>query len=219
MTQRWRKVASVSIVLLVGLGLASCGGDDDDGTVASGNGGKPTTTATDDMSTHSTMGDDAGHGDAPDENPCAEGGSGEFPGMEMKTPEDDAKPITITATEYAFEGTDALEAGGHFAVNFENHGKELHELHVARVDDGEERSMEELFQDPNGEDATTEVGHAFACPGGVAESAGVDMSEPGRYLVVCFMPTGLTPETDPADFAKLGPPHAKNGMAVEVDVT
>jgi hypothetical protein len=151
-------------------------------------------------------------------NPCAEGGTGEFPGMEMMTPADDAESVTITATEYKFDGTDALEGGGHFSVNFENHGKELHELHVARLAEGETRTIEELFADPNAESSTTEVGHAFACPGSVAEMAGVDMSEPGRYIVVCFIPTGATPETDPADFGTLGPPHAMQGMAVEIDV-
>lgn len=205
------------LIAMLSLVLVACGGDDD-GTVV---GSSPTITSTTAMSDGSST--TMGMGDSADDqqmtvNPCADGGTGEMPGMEAMAPEDGAKAITITASEYKFGGTDALKAGGKFAITFENNGKELHELHIAKLPDGEKRSMEELFKDPNVESTTTTVGHSFACPGKTAAPAGADLTAPGRYLVVCFMPTGATPETDPKDFDSLGMPHAMNGMAVEIDI-
>jgi len=37
-------------------------------------------------------------------------------------------------------------------------------------------------------------------------------------VLVCFILTGTTPKTKPADFGKGGAPHALNGMVAEVDV-
>lgn len=212
-TSTWRAMAILFLTGVVGLGLAACG-DDDDSTVV---GDVTSTTET----TEHAMGsdDDAADEEAPlDENPCAPGGSGQLPGMAAMAPDEGATPVTITATEYAFGGTDALEGGGNFAITFENDGKELHELHVAKVDDDEKRSMQDLLKDRSGEEHTSEVGHTFACPGTAAAPAGIDLSEPGRYFILCFVPTGATPETDPRTFGQLGPPHAFGGMAVEIVV-
>jgi hypothetical protein len=207
---------TLALVVLVAVlaGAAACGGDDDDSATAAG----PTSSST-------TMGDGmssttmAGSDDmALKENPCAPGGSGELPGMTMMTPAADATPVTITATEYEFGGTDALKAGGAFAVTFQNDGKELHELHVAKLADGEKRSVDEIINDPGAESTTKAVGHSFACPGTTADPAGVDLRSPGRYLVLCFIPTGARADTDPKDFAMLGEPHAMRGMVVEIDI-
>src|SRR6476620_3621999 len=110
--------------------------------------------------------------------------------MTMRTPAAGATPVTITATEYKFTGTDALEADGAFAVTFKNEGKELHELHVAKLADGEKRPVDQLLADPSVESSSSAVGHSFACPGTTAEAAGVNLTAPGRYLVLCFIPTG-----------------------------
>lgn len=201
-------------MLLVGF-LAACGGDDDS-TVASEDDSATTTT------TDMAMGDDDAPAEddhmAPETNPCAEGGDGMLPGMESAAPAADATEVTIQAKEYEFGGTDALAAGGQFAVTFENQGTELHELLIVRVPEDEDRSMEELLADEAAGDTMTPVGTGFACPNTIADAIGVDMSEPGRYLVVCFVPTGAMADTDPADFDGLGAPHAMNGMANEVIV-
>ena len=196
------------IAALVTIGLTGCGGDDD-GAVGAGS---STTT----MATATSM---AEHDTALKENPCAPGGIGELPGMTMMTPAAGATPITITATEYKFTGTDALKAGGAFAVTFKNDGTELHELHVAKLADGEKRPMDEIIADPTAEATTKAAGHSFACPGTTARPAGVNLTTPGRYIVLCFIPTGAKADTDPKDFGKLGMPHAMQGMAVEIDIS
>jgi hypothetical protein len=202
-----RTLALLALVSLLGAGAAACGGDDDDSATAAGS----STTAT------TAMGSDTDNMTLK-ENPCAPGGSGELPGMTMMTPPAGAKPVTITATDYAFAGTDAFKAGGDFAVTFENDGKELHELHVAKLADGETRSADEIIADPSAESTTKAVGHSFACPGTAAPVAGVSLDSPGRYLVLCFIPTGARADTDPKDFDKLGEPHAMRGMLVEIDI-
>jgi hypothetical protein len=210
-----RKGCALVLAALVVTSLASCGGDDD-GTVA---GDAPTTSEK--MADSSTTMEMHDEGDPIEENPCAPGGSGEMPGMdsEMVEPADGAKAVTITASEYEFSGTDALKAGGQLAITFENSGKELHELHIAKLPDDEKRPLEEFLKDPKAESMTKTVGHSFACPGKTADAVGADLTAPGRYAVVCFMPTGAMANTDPKDFEKLGPPHAFQGMAVEVDVS
>ena len=197
-----RTLALLPLVALLVAGLAACGGDDDDSASATGSSSTSTTAMApgdDDMTLK--------------ENPCAPGGSGELPGTMVMTPTQGATPVTITATEYAFAGTDALKAGGHFAVTFKNAGKELHELHVAKLADGED------LVDPSAESASKAVGHAFACPGTTADATGVDLTAPGRYLVLCFIPTGARADTDPKDFAMLGEPHAMRGMVVEINIS
>jgi hypothetical protein len=164
------------------------------------------------------MGDDDDHM-APDVNPCGPDGDGTLPGMEADMPADDATAVTITAKDYEFAGTDALAAGGTFAVTFTNEGKELHELMVMRVPDDETRSLDELLADESAGEDFTPVGSSFACPGATAEPAAVDLSESGRYVIVCFIPTGAMPDTPIEDFEHLGAPHAMNGMAVEITVS
>jgi hypothetical protein len=207
-----KRAAVLISVLALSAGLAACGGDDDD-SAASADATSSTSTTSDHM---------AGDDDEDmtlQENPCAPGGSGQLPGTVVMRPAADATPITITATDYAFAGTDALKAGGDFAVTFKNDGKELHELHVAKLAAGETRSADELLADPSAESSTTAVGHTFACPGTTAEVAGVALDSPGRYLVLCFIPTGVRADTDPAEFDMLGEPHAMRGMAVEIDIS
>jgi hypothetical protein len=89
---------------------------------------------------------------------------------------------------------------------------------VAKLADGEKRPVEELLADPSVESSSKAVGHAFACPGTTADVTGVDLRSPGRYLVLCFIPTGARADTDPKDFAMLGEPHAMRGMVVEIDI-
>lgn len=47
----------------------------------------------------------------------------------------------------------------------------------------------------------------------------MNIDEPGRYVAVCFIPVGTTPETPPEDFENLGPPHALQGMVAEFEVS
>jgi hypothetical protein len=203
-----RKLSVLFAAGLLVVGLAACGDDDDDDTAV---GAEDDTTET----TEHDMGDEEG---APDVNPCAEGVDPADAGLpEPEEPAEGATPITVQAEDYEFTGADALAAGGSFAVTFENDGEELHEMLVQRIDESETRSIEEMMQSEEKPETVTDVAFGFACPG-TSTTFNAELAEPGRYVVLCFIPTGTTPETDPADFESGGAPHALNGMYVELEV-
>jgi plastocyanin len=143
-----------------------------------------------------------------------------------------ADTVTVHATDYAFGDLPAeVEAGTKFEfVNDSHH--ELHEFVAVRIPDGETRSAGQLAADPNLESLFTGP-PAFvllAAPGGEQIAAVGDgtVTEPGRYLVVCMIPTGADPEEflaaaesedGPPALENAGPPHIVQGMYGEFTVT
>jgi hypothetical protein len=214
------KALRVSVTLLATLafttGLAACGDDDE------------TADATTTTTTTTTVAGDEGEGEegegeeggAPDVNPCAEGESGEF-GPPAAEPADGATEVTVTATDYDFEGFEALSEAGEYAITFTNEGEELHEMVLMRLSEDETRTIEELLSLPEEEQMaleTEDVAFVFACPGDTAEPVGATL-EPGRHMMICFIPVGADEETDPAEFENLGPPHFSQGMVHEFEVS
>ena len=199
-----KKTALLSLVLLYALGLVSCGGDDDTGTVASDD--APATTMADDEGTHDMP-------EAEDGNPCAADAPDDAlpPGDEL---DPDGAEITVTAKDYEFLGIDPLTEGGAFAITFDNEGTEMHELAIARLADDEERPLDEIIASGE-EPETTEIGFGIACPGD-STTVNANISEPGRYVAVCLIPVGTTPE---AMEAPDGAPHASQGKASEVEIS
>lgn len=123
----------------------------------------------------------------------------------------------VTAMDYGFDGIPAELSAGTYGVDFSNEGDEFHEMVVFRKGDDTTESFEEIFAME--EDAAmalvAEIGGTFAPPG---QSAGglFDMSEPGEYVAVCFIPVGSTPEAgEEVD----GPPHLTQGMISEFTVS
>jgi hypothetical protein len=101
-----------------------------------------------------------------------------------------------------------------------------------RLPDDEERSIDELVHPSPGElvGALGEpVAVMLAVPGGDPIHAVGDgtLSEPGRYAVMCFIPTGADPgeylaaaaESEGPPQVDGGPPHFVHGMAAELTVT
>lgn len=152
----------------------------------------------------------------PPVNPCAAGESGSL--GETEAPADGATPIEVTATEYEFDGLDTIDGTGQYALTLTNEGNELHEVVLVRIDDDETRPIEELLQETDPSSFATDIAFAFACPGASSEPTAVDIDEPGRYVAVCFIPTGVGPDTPPEEFETLGPPHAMQGMVAEIQV-
>lgn len=127
----------------------------------------------------------------------------------------DVETIDVVAQEYSFSGLpDEVEAGYNL-VNFTNDGTEAHELVAVRINDDVDLSIEELIALPEEEadSMITFIGATFAPPGETAVGS-LNLSEPGRYGVVCFVPVGSVGETE-GD----GPPHAMEGMTHEMTVT
>lgn len=139
-------------------------------------------------------------------------------------------PLVVTAVDYGYDGLPATVAAG-TEIALENASEvEAHELVAIRLPDDETRSVQELVQLP-----PEELGAFFpyvetvlvAAPGadGVAVEGTGELSEPGRYAVICVIPTGADPaeylaaaaasEGGPPEVAG-GPPHIVNGMFGEI---
>jgi uncharacterized cupredoxin-like copper-binding protein len=129
--------------------------------------------------------------------------------------------VTVTAVEYEFQGAPATtDAGTSFALT--NGGQELHELVLVRKNDDVTESFEEILQLPD-EEAFQKVGivgQLMAEPGTDAEGT-LTAQEPGDYLMICFVPVGMTelPEASGPDASiPAGEPHFTRGMLEEFTV-
>ena len=148
-----------------------------------------------------------------------------------------AETVEINAVDYRFEELPARVAAG-TALSMTNESSvELHELIAYRLDDDDERSADELLSLPE-----EELGALFAGPPdlGLVAPPGESsfpvlgdgtLTEPGRYLVFCAIPTGADPdeamtamqaavETPDGGPPKIegGPPHFTQGMYGEIVV-
>lgn len=190
-----------SAVLVAGLlvGAVACG-DDDDATAAA-----PSTTAA-----QTTTAPSADPGDEHDH-------------------------VEVTAVDFAFENLPAeIKAGTRLSLVNEAES-ELHELVAIRLPDEETRSVDELMALPPEEQGAI-MGAAepqtvlLAEPGGEQIPAVGDgtLTEPGRYLVLCAIPTGVVPadylaaaaqsQGGPPEIEGAGPPHLVQGMVAELTV-
>ena len=127
----------------------------------------------------------------------------------------DVENLDVTATEYKYDGIpDELETGYH-VLNFSNDGQEQHEMFTFKINDGVTDSLDEIFAGPEEEifGKITPVNAAFAPPGG-SDTGSWNLTSPGNYAVVCFIPVGSVGETE-GD----GPPHLAEGMVHEFTVT
>jgi hypothetical protein len=147
---------------------------------------------------------------------------------------DDPPTIEVKATDFAFLLPDEVEAGTQLVL-VNDAPTELHELVAIRLPDDEGRSAAELMKLPPEEmDALLGAGPPaavlIAAPGAdqiVALGDGT-LTEPGRYLLICAIPTGADAqeflaamEANPGEKPEVGdgPPHFVHGMFGEVIVT
>lgn len=145
--------------------------------------------------------------------------------------------VTIGVRDYAFDGVPIrITAGTPIAIT-NTSATESHELTAFRLPDGETRSLRELQALP-----PDQLGALFpgapalalvAKPGANGELVLGDgsLDEPGRHLLVCFIPMGAKPDevvaamklaaADPAAGPPQitgGPPHLTAGMIAEIEV-
>jgi hypothetical protein len=142
------------------------------------------------------------------------------------------RPVVVTAVDYAYlDLPERVPAGTTFTLNNRS-SEELHELVAVRLPDDEARPVEELLQLPPEElEALFPMVETviIAAPnetGFPVEGTGT-LTEPGRYAIICAIPTGADPqaymdaaarsEGGPPDVPG-GPPHFVNGMYGEVVV-
>lgn len=126
--------------------------------------------------------------------------------------------LAVTAKDYSYDGMPADMAEGASLVTLKNAGTELHEMVFVRVNDDVTESTDELLALPE-EEAMSKVelkGTIVAMPGETTQST-VDL-EAGRYLVACFIPVGLTPESMASGAEPEGPPHFTQGMVHDLTI-
>jgi hypothetical protein len=151
--------------------------------------------------------------DSDNENPVngsqTEAGDAETDVEEAATDESDGSgEATYVATEFAFEGPDALPAG-EVTVTMDNQGKQVHELALGELLDG--KTMDDVHAllkkgMPKKPPAWfREVSGTGAKPGEVGEMD-VELT-PGNYIMLCFVPDKASKT-----------PHVMLGMMKEVTV-
>lgn len=142
--------------------------------------------------------------------------------------------IEVVAVDFAFENLpDSVPVGTRLTLVNEA-PDELHEIVAIRLRDDEERSAEELMQLPPEEMGAVFAGEPVMVlltpPGGEQVAAVGDgtLTEPGRYLLLCAIPTGVDPDAYLEAAARSeggppqiegGPPHLVHGMWAELEVT
>ena len=149
-------------------------------------------------------------------------------------PADDDHTLHVTAVDFAFEDLPSEIPAGTRITLGNDAPSEMHEPVAIRLPDEETRSATELMALPEAELGALMGGAEpatvlLAEPGGEQIPAVGDgtLTEPGRYLILCAIPTGV----DPAVYLKAaaesaggppqvegGPPHFVNGMFAEVTV-
>jgi hypothetical protein len=122
--------------------------------------------------------------------------------------------LAVTASDHAFSGLpDSLDPGP-VIVELRNDGTEFHQVMLLRLDDDEQATLEEIIARPEEEilSSSTPVGGAFAAPDGTG--TGMFDLAAGRYVAICFLPVGATPQNMPAIEAGEhdGSPHYSVGM-------
>ena len=187
-------------VLMAFAFVAMACGDDDDTVAADPDGERTESDAGDDSS------DDADEGD---------------------------EPLLITGADYEFRDVpESVEAGTELAFTNVS-DEEVHEIVLLKVADDETRPMNELLALPENERDALAVfrGVTVAFPGedAVFTDGSMTLAEPGRYILICSIPTGADPQAyrdavadpdaqGPPD-VEGGPPHLVNGMVAEIEVT
>lgn len=131
--------------------------------------------------------------------------------------------VDVTGGDYHFEGLPASLPAGPAIFTLANNGAELHQLLVVRLGDEVSETAGELAARTEDEvmSQSEPVGAAFASPG--SQGYGTMNLTPGRYLALCFIPVGVTPDAleaaGPGGPPTDGPSHASQGMVAEFEVS
>jgi uncharacterized lipoprotein YbaY len=116
-------------------------------------------------------------------------------------------PVTVTAVDYRFEAPSSIPAGA-VTVDLVNHGKEMHQAQIVKLEDG--KTVADLAkalatQGPPPSWVKFVGGANGVAPGGEAHATSV--LTPGNYAYLCFIPS---PD---------GKMHAAKGMVLPFQVT
>lgn len=138
--------------------------------------------------------------------------------------------LEVAMRDFAYDDLPERVPAGVEIVASNESTSELHEFVAFRLDDSDERSVDEIVGGDLGAvfTAAPPATVILVPPGGepvVAVGDGT-LAEPGRYLVICTIPTGVDPQVyldaaatpDGPPQVDGGPPHFSHGMYVELVV-
>ncbi|MGI9624348.1 MAG: hypothetical protein ACR2PK_16060 [Acidimicrobiales bacterium] len=221
----WRGLGRrlAAVVVILALGAAACGDDDQSVEDAASDAPSAEAAATaGDVAAASGESAELGVDHDGPVNPCGEDAPADALELEGEPASGGATILDVVAIDHEFQGLGGSYPEGPYGLRMTNSGAEVHEMAVMRIDDDETRPISEIATLPQEEAAqvTEYVGGSVACPGQTAEALGVDMT-PGRYVLLSFIPLGLTPEVPATEeaFKALGPPQFTSGMVAEILVT
>ena len=157
--------------------------------------------------------------------------SAEEPTTTATTTTTGPQTIEVVALDYGFSGLPERVAAGTTFTLVNDSTTELHELVAIPLPEDEARTVPELLADPEGLAAyfpTVEtVLIAPPLEGSIAVEGTGTLTTPGRYAIICAIPTGADPGEYMAAAAEAeggppqvngGPPHFMEGMWGEVIV-
>jgi hypothetical protein len=138
--------------------------------------------------------------------------------------------LTVTMTDFSYGDLPAEVPAGTRIDVVNDSSTELHELVAIRLPDGDDRPVDELLGDLEGVmSAGPPAAVLLAAPDGEPIAAVGDgtLTEPGRYLILCAIPTGADPaeylaaaaESDGPPQVAGGAPHFVHGMVDDLVVT
>jgi hypothetical protein len=105
------------------------------------------------------------------------------------------RQLDVTGVEYAFEGLPKTLPPGPVAIRFTDTGAEWHELRISRIKSKDSAKEIASLPEKEARKKVEQTGATFARQGQTSYTI-ADLSKPGRYVVVCFLPVGST--SDPA---------------------
>lgn len=147
--------------------------------------------------------------------------------------DDDGETVGVLAVEMSDFTYDELpdEVGAGTRIEVSNSSEtELHEFVAYRLEDGDDRSADDIVADATALLAGgPPVAVLLAAPGGdqIAAVGDGTLAEPGRYLILCAIPTGADADeylaaaatSDGPPQVDGGAPHFEHGMFAEITVT
>jgi hypothetical protein len=132
----------------------------------------------------------------------------------------DWEKVDVKGVDYRFEDVPRTVDAGFTSFELENDGKELHEISLARKNDGVTESFDQILELPEEEQfEKVEMvgGSGPGEPGQEGLYLATDL-RPGEYIMVCFLPQGAISMEALESTSEDAPPHVALGMKQEFTV-
>jgi hypothetical protein len=128
--------------------------------------------------------------------------------------------LDVTGIEYEFQGLPQTLPPGPVAIRFTDTGAELHELVIGRLKTNDSLRKVLGMSEKQQERKVENIAGTLVKQGETSYVI-ADLSTPGRYGVVCFLPVGSTSEKKAEEAEHEhggGTPHWRKGMRAEITV-